>query len=62
MHRQVDEEGFFKHLMGTIWFKETIDLFFNGEYEEMYNEVMNDFLRRKIVIRKNGALLTTVKP
>jgi hydroxyacylglutathione hydrolase len=62
MHRQVDEEGFFKHLMGTIWFKETIDLFFNGEYEEKYNEVMNDFLRRKIVIRKNGALMTTVKP
>jgi hydroxyacylglutathione hydrolase len=62
MHRSVDEEGFFKHLMGTIWFRETIDLFFNGEYEDKYNEIMNDFLRRRIVIRKNGRLVTAVKP
>jgi len=48
--------------MGTYWFKETVDLFFNGEYEEKYNEVMNDFLRRNIVKRKDGALFTTVKP
>jgi glyoxylase-like metal-dependent hydrolase (beta-lactamase superfamily II) len=62
MHRQVDEEDFFKHLMGTIWFKETVDLFFDSEYEEKYYEMMNDFLDRNIVKRKNGALFTTVKP
>lgn len=62
MHRQVNEENFFHHLMGTYWFKDTVDLFFNGEYEEKYNELMNDFLRRNIVKRKNGELFTTVKP
>ena len=62
MHKKMNEESFFQHLMGTIWFKETIDLFFNGEYEEKYTEVMNDFLRRNIVKRKNGELFTTVKP
>jgi glyoxylase-like metal-dependent hydrolase (beta-lactamase superfamily II) len=62
MHRQVNEENFFHLLMGTYWFKETVDLFFNGEYEEKYNEMMNDFLRRNIVKRKNGELFTTVKP
>jgi glyoxylase-like metal-dependent hydrolase (beta-lactamase superfamily II) len=62
MHRQVNEENFFHHLMGTYWFKETVDLFFNGEYEEKYNEMMNVFLRRNIVKRKNGELFTTVKP
>jgi hypothetical protein len=58
----MDEEGFFDHLMGTYWFKETIDLFFNGEYQEKYEELMSDFLRRDIVRRRHGKLFTTVKP
>ena len=62
MHRQVDEETFFDHLMGTYWFKETIDLFFNSEYQGKYEEVMHGFLRRDIVRRKDGTLFTTVKP
>jgi hypothetical protein len=62
MHRQVDEEMFFDYLMGTYWFKETIDLFFNSEYQQKYEEVMRDFLCRDIVRRKDGKLFTTVKP
>ena len=62
MHRQVDEEVLFDHLMGTHWFKETIDLFFNSEYQQKYEEVMSDFLSRDIVRRKDGTLFTTVKP
>jgi hydroxyacylglutathione hydrolase len=62
MHGQVDEEKFFDHLMGTYWFKETIDLFFNSEYRQKYDEVKSDFLRRDIVRRKDGRLFTTVKP
>jgi hydroxyacylglutathione hydrolase len=62
MHRHVDEEKFFDRLMGAYWFKETIDLFFNSEYQQIYEEVMNDFLRRDIVRRKDGKLFTTVKP
>ncbi|MBW2002424.1 MAG: MBL fold metallo-hydrolase [Deltaproteobacteria bacterium] len=62
MHRQVDEEKFFDHLMGSYWFKETIDLFFNNEYQQKYEEVMSDFLRRDIVRHKDGKLFTTVKP
>lgn len=62
MHKQVDEESFFHHLMGTYWFKETVDLFFSGKYEEKYNEMMNTFLRRNIVERRKGQLFTTVKP
>lgn len=62
MYRQVDEDKFFDHLMGTYWFKETVDLFFDSEYREKYDGMMNDFLRRDIVRRKNGKLFTTVKP
>lgn len=61
MHRQMDEEKFVDHLMGTYWFKETIDLFFNSEYQQKYEEVITDFLRRDIVRRKDGKLFTTVK-
>jgi len=62
MHRQVDEETFFDHLMGTHWFKETIDFFFKSEYRQTYEEVMRNFLRRDIVRRKDGKLFTTVEP
>jgi glyoxylase-like metal-dependent hydrolase (beta-lactamase superfamily II) len=62
MYREVYEESFFQHLIGTPWFKETVDLFFDSEYEEKYNEMMNDFLHRNIVKRRNGVLFTTVKP
>jgi hydroxyacylglutathione hydrolase len=62
MHGQMDEETFFDHLMGTYWFKETIDLFFNSEYRHQYEGVMNSFLRRGIVKRKGGNLITTVRP
>ena len=58
----MDEEKFFDHLMGTYWFKETVDLFFNSEYQQKYDEVISDFLRRGIVRRKDGTLFTTVKP
>jgi hydroxyacylglutathione hydrolase len=62
MHRQVDEEEFFDYLMGTYWFKETIDLFFNSEYRSKYDEVMSAFLHRGIIRRKDGKLFTTVRP
>jgi len=62
MHREMDEGLFFDHLMETYWFKETINLFFNSEYQQKYDQLMSDFLRRDIVRRKNGKLFTTVKP
>jgi hydroxyacylglutathione hydrolase len=62
MHRLVDEENFFDDLMGTYWFRETVDLFFNSEYHQKYDEVMSDFLCRDIVRRKDGKLFTTVRP
>jgi hydroxyacylglutathione hydrolase len=62
MHREVEEGSFFDYLMGTYWFRETIDLFFHSEYQHKYEEVMHDFLSRDIVRRNNGRLSTTVKP
>jgi len=52
----------FAYLMDTYWFKETIELYFNGEYEAKYDEIINSFLKRGILKRENGDLFTTVKP
>ncbi len=52
----------FGYLMGTYWFKETVDLYFNGEYEAKYDEIINSFLRKGIIKQENDNLFTTVKP
>jgi glyoxylase-like metal-dependent hydrolase (beta-lactamase superfamily II) len=55
------EDAFFPYLRGTHWFRETIDLYFNGEYESKYREIMAYFFQKKIVRLENGILRTDVK-
>jgi len=62
MKRTVVQEEFLGQLMQTHWFKETIDLYFNADYEAKYNEIMQSFIKRGIVKLDNGSLYTTVKP
>ena len=62
MHKIVDRDSFFEHLMQTHWFKVTVDLYFNGEYQANYEAIMKDFRKRGIVKEQNGQLFTAVKP
>ena len=62
MRRSVSEEKFFDRLMDTVWFRETVDLYFGGEYRSVYDEVMGQFLKRGVVRRKDGRYATIVKP
>ena len=62
MKKRIPEKDLFAHLMGTMWYKETVDLYFQGGYEKRYNEIMADFLGRGIVIREGGTFTTTVNP
>ncbi len=62
MKKTIKENALFPYLMDTYWFKETVDLYFNGEYETKYNEIMNTFLGKGIIKRENGGLFTTIKP
>lgn len=62
MKKTIKETEFFPYLMDTYWFKETVDLYFNGAYEMKYDEIMKSFLKRGIVKQKQGSLLTSVKP
>ena len=38
------ENDLFPYLMGTYWFKETVDLYFNSEYEFKYHEIIDKFV------------------
>jgi glyoxylase-like metal-dependent hydrolase (beta-lactamase superfamily II) len=62
MHKGCSADHFFDHLMQTHWFKETIELYFNGNYRDMYDEVVGGFLDRGIVKNENNLLVTTVRP
>lgn len=48
--------------MTTHWFKETVDLYFDGQYRARYDQIMQGFMRRRLVKELNGLLSTTVKP
>jgi glyoxylase-like metal-dependent hydrolase (beta-lactamase superfamily II) len=62
MRKTVDKRSFFDDLMQTHWYKETVDLYFNGEYRAKYEAVMQDFRKRGIVKEKHDKIFTTVKP
>ncbi|UCE52555.1 MAG: hypothetical protein JSV31_25400 [Desulfobacterales bacterium] len=62
MRKGFDRELFFDHLPETHWFKETVELYFSGQYRLMYDTIMKDFLNRGIVKTEDGMLVTTVKP
>jgi len=62
MRKTVHNDLFFDDLMQTHWYKETVDLYFNGEYQAKYLSIMNDFRKRGIIKVQDGKISTTVKP
>jgi glyoxylase-like metal-dependent hydrolase (beta-lactamase superfamily II) len=62
MRKSVKASDFFADLMATIWFKETVDFYFGGDYLTKYDEIMDSFLQRGIVKREAGNFSTTVTP
>ena len=62
MHREVEETAFFEHLMGTPWFPETVNLYFDREYQRKYVETLERLFKRNLLRRRGGAIYTTVRP
>ena len=62
MRKSIPENEFFSLLMDTIWFRETVDHYFGGEYELKYNEILQNFIDRGIIKRRQGNLVTVVRP
>jgi glyoxylase-like metal-dependent hydrolase (beta-lactamase superfamily II) len=62
MKKIMPADTLFDYLMDTYWFKETVDLYFKGQYQAKYDAVMNSFLGRGIIKQENNDLYTTAKP
>jgi glyoxylase-like metal-dependent hydrolase (beta-lactamase superfamily II) len=62
MKEGFEEERFFSYLRGTRWFVDTVDHYFEGRYQEKYQDIMKGFFKRGIVKQDKGTLFTTVKP
>jgi len=62
MHKTIEADTFFDHLIGTWWFKETVDLYFDKAYETKYRQILESFLERGIIKQKEGRFSTSVKP
>ena len=62
MKRSVPTGRFFPMLMNTPWYRETVDLYFDGAYRATYDEIIDGFLRRKVIREINDCLQTTVPP
>ena len=60
MRPGIDAATFFEHLMGTIWFPETCDFFFDADYRKTYDEVMAGLVARGILRIKQRRLFATV--
>ena len=56
------EEKFYPYLKSTHWYPETVDLFFGGQCEAVYREVVEQLVERGAVYRDDGMLKTGVKP
>lgn len=54
-------EGFFNYLMSTHWYLETVDLYFQKQYRPIYEEVMEELIRKKLVLQNAEMLVTTLK-
>ncbi len=52
---------FFDYLMGTYWFRETIDLFFEGRYERTFVQTMESLTQKGVVHIEGKRYLTSVE-
>jgi hypothetical protein len=62
MKKSMNEQDLFPYLMTTVWFKETVDLYFSKEYEIIYQQIMDGFIRNKIVRVENNRFFPLVRP
>ncbi|MEF8943073.1 MAG: MBL fold metallo-hydrolase [Desulfohalobiaceae bacterium] len=62
MRKRIPEDRFFRDLMDTPWFPESVDLYFQGRYREIYRASIQDLLTKRAVFRKNGFFWPGVAP
>lgn len=55
-------ESFFGYLMDTPWYREVVDLYFRGQYEPVYRDIMAELTSKDLVRCHGGRLLSTLEP
>ena len=48
------EEGMFEYLMGTVWYPQLVDRYFDAAYRDVYQMMIDEVLRSRMVVRDNG--------
>ena len=62
MKESVEAGTFLSSLMETPWYPETVDLYFNGEYEAKFEQAVAGLAKRGVFKIHQGRIYTTVKP
>ncbi|MCF8146326.1 MAG: MBL fold metallo-hydrolase [Deltaproteobacteria bacterium] len=62
MKKGFRRDGFFDYLVQMSWFRETVDIFFDGDYRRTYDRIITDFLDKGIVVIDRETYQTTVHP
>ncbi len=62
MRRGFPKKEFLNYLLTTHWFKAVVELYFEGKYQEKFDEIIEEFLKRDVVYIKDGYYHTTVRP
>jgi len=62
MKRRVAIDTFYDHLMRTQWYPDTVDRYFAGDYQSVFDQTMTDFHHRHIIELDGQDWVTTVRP
>ncbi|MBI4596117.1 MAG: MBL fold metallo-hydrolase, partial [Candidatus Tectomicrobia bacterium] len=56
------KDDLFPYLMRGLWFRPVVDAYFESRYWEKFDDLMEEFLERKIIYVADGYYLTSIKP
>ncbi len=60
MRRGYEADEFFDYLMGTPWFGAVVDRYFEGRYQEIYYEILGEFIERGVVSVETGKYVARI--
>ena len=62
MKGRVPRATFFENLMVTNWYPDTVNRYFGGDYQTVFDKIITDFDRRGIIGKVDEDWVTTVNP
>ncbi|MCF8112107.1 MAG: MBL fold metallo-hydrolase [Desulfobacteraceae bacterium] len=61
MRRKIREDELFEELMNSHWYPESVDFYFQGEYERKFTQVIGELLGKKVIYKKRDLLYPAVR-